>query len=206
MQISILKYSHFDPSNYLTRSLFYLPLTHSFSGALKISFIQWFRGRAILHSWEVLSRAHPVLLKYSFYMFIWIHINHVWQEVDCVVSFHVLHFFFPSISSSFVDCHVVLSILGYKKHAFFFSLWSDTQAYKLDMVAVFLHLALKQVTWQMQVLDYSVVRLTVLRSQKWIWQTQLPWRIRWKVYHCLWSDEDGGVSIVVLHSPVEIKW
>lgn len=120
MQISILKYSHFDPSNYLTRSLFYLPLTHSFSRALKSSFIQWFRGRAILHSWEVLSRAHPVLLKYSFYMFIWIHINRVWQEVDCVVSFHVLHFFFPSISSSFVDHHVVLSILGHKKHDFFF--------------------------------------------------------------------------------------
>ena len=58
-------------------------------------------------------------------------------------------FFSSSVSLSFLDYDMVLSILGHKQNDFP-PLWSDTPAYKLDMVAVFLHLACKQETWQMQ--------------------------------------------------------
>lgn len=67
-----------------------------------------------------------------------------------------------------MDHDMVLSILGHKHNDSPPAPQSDTPAYKLDMVAVFLHLACKQETWQMQVLYYSVVRLTVLQSQKWL--------------------------------------
>lgn len=87
-----------------------------------------------------------------------------------------------------------------------FPLWSDTPAYKLDMVAVFLHLACKQETWQCKVLYYSVGEIDSLAESEMATVDSAAMSNQMKVYHCLWSDEDRGVSTVVLHSTVEIKW